>query len=122
MQNQKKNFKKKPNLNKKKFSNNKPRVKKSLQEDDEIEKLKNSYDLISCNDVKNFDSLPLSKKTLKGLRECKYRVPTEIQRQSILFSLQGKDVLGAAITGSGMFHIFFFIRSGNQIIHSFFFR
>ena len=31
----------------------------------------------------------------------KYRVPTEIQRQSVGLALQGKDVLGAAKTGSG---------------------
>lgn len=33
--------------------------------------------------------------------EAQYRQPTEIQRQTIGFALHGKDVLGAAKTGSG---------------------
>uniref|UniRef100_A0A4W4EFT7 ATP-dependent RNA helicase n=1 Tax=Electrophorus electricus TaxID=8005 RepID=A0A4W4EFT7_ELEEL len=36
-----------------------------------------------------------------GLLEAQYRQPTEIQRQTIGFALQEKDVLGAAKTGSG---------------------
>uniref|UniRef100_A0A673H2C3 ATP-dependent RNA helicase n=1 Tax=Sinocyclocheilus rhinocerous TaxID=307959 RepID=A0A673H2C3_9TELE len=36
-----------------------------------------------------------------GLLEAQYRQPTEIQRQTIGFTLQGRDVLGAAKTGSG---------------------
>lgn len=45
--------------------------------------------------------MPLSPKTLRGLKDSKYFVPTEIQRQSIGYALQGKDILGAAKTGSG---------------------
>ncbi|KAH7723643.1 DEAD box protein (Asp-Glu-Ala-Asp) box polypeptide 10 [Aphelenchoides avenae] len=52
-------------------------------------------------DYKTFADLPLSAKTLKGLKENAFNVPTEIQRQSIGLSLQGKDVVGAAKTGSG---------------------
>lgn len=36
-----------------------------------------------------------------GLVEAQYRLPTEIQKQTIGLALQGKDVLGAAKTGSG---------------------
>lgn len=36
-----------------------------------------------------------------GLVESQYRLPTEIQKQTIGLALQGKDVLGAAKTGSG---------------------
>jgi len=36
-----------------------------------------------------------------GLNENKYFVPTEIQRESIGYSLRGEDILGAAKTGSG---------------------
>jgi len=43
----------------------------------------------------------LSVPTLKGLKENKYFVPTEIQRESIGYSLRGEDILGAAKTGSG---------------------
>lgn len=39
--------------------------------------------------------------TQKGLKECGYKVPTEIQTATIGFSLRGEDVLGAAKTGSG---------------------
>lgn len=38
---------------------------------------------------------------MKGLKENNYVTPTEIQRQAIGYSLQGKDILGAAKTGSG---------------------
>jgi len=43
----------------------------------------------------------LSAPTLKGLKDNKYFVPTEIQRESIGYSLRGEDILGAAKTGSG---------------------
>lgn len=38
---------------------------------------------------------------MKGLKENKFITPTEIQRQAIGYTLQGKDILGAAKTGSG---------------------
>lgn len=90
-----------------KFSKNKqktvkPKVKKSLLEDEEIKKLRESYEsLPDSREIKSFDNFPISKKTRKGLLENKYRVPTEIQKQSIGLALQGKDILGAAQTGSG---------------------
>lgn len=80
----------------------KPKVKKGVLEDEEIKKLQESYQsLPDIREIKSFDNLPLSKKTRKGLLESKYRVPTEIQKQSIGLALQGKDILGAAQTGSG---------------------
>lgn len=45
--------------------------------------------------------MPLSKNTLRGLKDSGYTKPTEIQKESIGLSLQGKDILGAAKTGSG---------------------
>ncbi|EFJ23173.1 hypothetical protein SELMODRAFT_103710 [Selaginella moellendorffii] len=48
-----------------------------------------------------FDQLPLSGKTLKGLKEAKYESMTEIQRAALPHALAGRDVLGAAKTGSG---------------------
>lgn len=101
MQNKSNKHNKFNKFNKKKGNNFKPKVKKSNLENDEIEKLKSSYDNISPSEIKVFENLPLSKKTLKGLRENKFRVPTEIQKQSIGFALQGRDILGAAVTGSG---------------------
>lgn len=91
-------FKKKFNKNKSGF---KPKANKAVKEDVEIKTLQGSYLGIDPKEIQNFDQLPLSQKTLKGLKENKFKVPTEIQKQSISHSLQGKDVLGAAITGSG---------------------
>jgi ATP-dependent RNA helicase DDX10/DBP4 len=48
-----------------------------------------------------FSNLPLSDKTLKGLKENDFKKPTEIQKASLLYSLKGHDILGAAKTGSG---------------------
>lgn len=77
-------------------------MKKSVAEDEEIKKLQESYEnLPEVRDIKSFDNFPLSKKTRKGLLENKFKVPTEIQKHSIGLALQGKDVLGAAQTGSG---------------------
>ena len=45
--------------------------------------------------------MPLSTKTLQGLKENNYIEPTDIQKQSIGLALQGNDILGAAKTGSG---------------------
>lgn len=43
----------------------------------------------------------MSPATLKGLSENDYKVPTDIQRESLVYSLKGQDILGAAKTGSG---------------------
>lgn len=56
---------------------------------------------IDPNTVDKFEHFPLSAPTLKGLKENKFFVPTEIQRESIGYSLRGEDILGAAKTGSG---------------------
>lgn len=43
----------------------------------------------------------MSDPTLKGLKDNKFFTPTEIQRETIGYSLRGEDILGAAKTGSG---------------------
>ena len=53
------------------------------------------------HEINTFKDLPLSQKTLKGLKENNYVTPTDIQRQAIGYALLGKDILGAAKTGSG---------------------
>ncbi|XP_063707474.1 probable ATP-dependent RNA helicase DDX10 [Culicoides brevitarsis] len=97
MQDKRKPFKKKgkfqPAFKKKKSQ--------SSLEDEEIKNLRAKYDNVDLTKVKTFADLPLSKKTLKGLKESNYTIPTEIQKQAIPNSLLGKDILGAAITGSG---------------------
>ncbi|XP_051882604.1 probable ATP-dependent RNA helicase DDX10 [Pristis pectinata] len=72
-----------------------------LLEREQIARLVRRYPQINANAILQFSDFPLSKKTIKGLMEAEYRLPTEIQKQTIGLALQGKDVLGAAKTGSG---------------------
>ncbi|KAK3605178.1 hypothetical protein CHS0354_012984 [Potamilus streckersoni] len=69
--------------------------------DEEIVSLKARYDQINSSEIKNFTDIPLSKKTLDGLKYAKYETPTDIQREAIGLAIQGNDILGAAKTGSG---------------------
>ncbi|KAF2285773.1 hypothetical protein GH714_007736 [Hevea brasiliensis] len=48
-----------------------------------------------------FSELPISKKTMDGLKKSDYVSMTEIQRASLPHALCGRDILGAAKTGSG---------------------
>ncbi len=48
-----------------------------------------------------FDELGLSEFVLRAIAEMGYRHPTPIQEQAIPFVLMGRDVLGAAQTGTG---------------------
>ncbi|XP_044259759.1 probable ATP-dependent RNA helicase DDX10 [Tribolium madens] len=66
-----------------------------------IEKLQQKYETIDVSGINSFNDLPLSPKTQKGLKECGYTKPTDIQRETIKLGLTGKDILGAAQTGSG---------------------
>lgn len=84
-----------------KFKQFRVQPKKSLKEDDEIEELKSKYDSINVENITLFKHLPLSQKTIEGLKKSLYFKPTEIQREGISYALQGRDVLGAAVTGSG---------------------
>lgn len=81
----------------------KPAFKKvqrnGIREDEEIKTLLAKYPTIDTTSIRSFDDFPLSRKTLTGLQKCKYKKPTDIQQQSIGYALQGRDVLGAAITG-----------------------
>ena len=55
----------------------------------------------SFMNVRSFDELPLSQRTKTGLKEHKFTRLTAIQRSALPYTLCGKDVLGAAKTGSG---------------------
>lgn len=80
----------------------KQNVKRHILEDEEIKNLQQAYqNMPNFRDIKTFDDFPLSSLTRRGLKDNKFKTPTEIQKQSLIPGLQGKDVLGAAITGSG---------------------
>lgn len=49
----------------------------------------------------SFKEFQLSSETLAGLKSAGYDKPTEIQKQTLKFALEGKDILGSAKTGSG---------------------
>lgn len=81
---------------------NKPSKKKHSLEDDEIKGIQEKYQNIPVpSEIKSFYDFPLSRNTLRGLKQNKFKVPTDIQKQAIGPALLGKDVLGAAQTGSG---------------------
>lgn len=51
--------------------------------------------------AKRFDALPISEYSKQGLKEAKYVTLTAVQRAALPHALCGRDVLGAAKTGSG---------------------
>lgn len=53
------------------------------------------------NEPHKFTELNLSEKTMKGIQDMGFETMTEIQRRAIPPLLAGRDVLGAAKTGSG---------------------
>ncbi|ODN00549.1 putative ATP-dependent RNA helicase DDX10 [Orchesella cincta] len=81
-----------------------PKSKKSMDEKKEIKKLNDVLENgphLEPAQIKTFKDIPISKKTLLGLRDSEYKVPTDIQKESISLALRGMDILGAAKTGSG---------------------
>ncbi|XP_045467447.1 probable ATP-dependent RNA helicase DDX10 [Harmonia axyridis] len=67
-----------------------------------IQELRAKYnEKVDSSKIKSFKDFPLSAKTLKGLRDAGYKVPTEIQKETLMLALRGNDILGAAQTGSG---------------------
>jgi ATP-dependent RNA helicase DDX18/HAS1 len=52
-------------------------------------------------EMQKFSELNLSEKTMKGIQDMGFETMTEIQRRTIPALLAGRDVLGAAKTGSG---------------------
>lgn len=76
----KKQFKKKPSKHQKIDSN--------------VSSLKSQYENYNSKKVDSFEDLPLSKETLKGLKDTGFTKPTEIQKESIVLALRGLDILG----------------------------
>ncbi|KAG0652721.1 ATP-dependent RNA helicase dbp4 [Hyphodiscus hymeniophilus] len=52
-------------------------------------------------EIKNFADLPLSQTTAKGLEASHFKSLTDIQLKAVPRALKGRDILGAAKTGSG---------------------
>ncbi|KAJ7481739.1 ATP-dependent RNA helicase dbp-4 [Mycena latifolia] len=79
-----------------------PGKAKKLSEKQWIEVLqREARDYVPPDDLKTFAELPISEPTKRGLKKAFFVDMTEIQTQSLPVSLKGKDVLGAARTGSG---------------------
>ncbi|TDL27948.1 DEAD-domain-containing protein [Rickenella mellea] len=75
---------------------------KKLTEAQKLKELENTVMQFNLQDtVSQFSELPISEQTKKGLKKAFFVNMTEIQAQSIPVCLKGKDVLGAARTGSG---------------------
>uniref|UniRef100_A0A4W4EET0 ATP-dependent RNA helicase n=1 Tax=Electrophorus electricus TaxID=8005 RepID=A0A4W4EET0_ELEEL len=102
-----KNFEKwKKRYDKSRKQTKRPNKKRDWEiERENIQKLVDKYAEINPKEAVKFSDFPLSKKTVKGLLEAQYRQPTEIQRQTIGFALQEKDVLGAAKTDNRVSYI-----------------
>ena len=78
--------------------------------DTEVQPASDGADLPALNDVslpqtegepQKFTELNLSDKTMKSIQEMGFETMTEIQRRAIPPLMAGRDVLGAAKTGSG---------------------
>ena len=48
-----------------------------------------------------FESLPIPKVVLKGIRDADFKYCTSIQEKTLPISLSGKDIAGQAQTGTG---------------------
>ena len=51
--------------------------------------------------MQNFKELGISDKTVETLEAMGFMEPTPIQKDSIPYTLEGKDILGQAQTGTG---------------------
>uniref|UniRef100_A0A0N4ZMK1 ATP-dependent RNA helicase n=1 Tax=Parastrongyloides trichosuri TaxID=131310 RepID=A0A0N4ZMK1_PARTI len=70
----------------------------------EINEILEKYQVLDQQKAQKFTTFvefPLSKKTLNGLEDGDFVTPTDIQKQSLGFSLTGHDIVGSAKTGSG---------------------
>ncbi|KAH8979630.1 DEAD-domain-containing protein [Lactarius akahatsu] len=75
---------------------------KRLAEKQQIEALETAtHQFAGTDDLRSFTDLPISTLTKKGLKKAFFVEMTDVQVKSLPFSLKGKDILGAARTGSG---------------------
>ncbi|ODV78978.1 ATP-dependent RNA helicase DBP4 [Suhomyces tanzawaensis NRRL Y-17324] len=84
------------------------KLKRALARDEEEEVLKklerriDEYDPAKDEDsMTQFEELPITEQTLKGLKEASFVKMTEIQKKTIPIALKGEDLMSTAKTGSG---------------------
>lgn len=73
------------------------------EEDEEEKERKSAFfdNSIEASEEESFASMNLSRPIMKGLNAMNFSKPTKIQSTAIPIALQGKDICGAAVTGSG---------------------
>ncbi|CEH14991.1 dead-domain-containing protein [Ceraceosorus bombacis] len=77
-------------------------VKRSNDDEELLELERRLDDVVNGKkELTRFDEMPLSLNTLKGLKRAAFTEMTPIQRSALPLALSGRDVLGAARTGSG---------------------
>jgi len=76
---------------------------KRKRDDVDVDKLEQAVQALDPQRgaYKAFTDLPLSDPTKQGLKLCHYAVMTDVQAKAIPLALLGRDILGAAKTGSG---------------------
>ncbi|KAF9899414.1 ribosomal RNA processing protein [Linnemannia zychae] len=73
-----------------------------VQDDDEEQETSNGNgDANEAESNVTFKDLGLMQPLVDACEQLKFKAPTEIQRESIPWSLQGRDIIGLAQTGSG---------------------
>ncbi|KAE8442557.1 ATP-dependent RNA helicase dbp4 [Mollisiaceae sp. DMI_Dod_QoI] len=73
--------------------------KRGIEEHETLQKAVEGLD--PKTDVKDFSDLPLSQPTSRGLDASHFKKLTDIQSKAVPLALKGRDILGAAKTGSG---------------------
>lgn len=78
----------------------------SPEEDAEEQARKTAYfapteDNLPASTQGSFDTMSLTRPILKALSSMNFHQPTQIQSRTIPVALQGKDIVGSAVTGSG---------------------
>ncbi|KAI5955151.1 DBP4 [Candida jiufengensis] len=65
------------------------------------ERIQNYDPKVDESNLQQFSDLPITKNTLRGLKESAFVSLTDIQKKTIPIALQGHDLMGTARTGSG---------------------
>jgi len=83
------------------------KLKERKSFNDELDSINDRLNRIAANNfvdpdmTDHFSSLPLFESTKQALQKCGFDVMSPIQKQTLTFTLCGRDLIGAAETGSG---------------------